>query len=76
MEILPGVGVNGDYLVPALKLPEGVRYAANVITTDVVSFQVKGVIERRGLRVEEVYAAGPPVVGKRIYRIADSKVAG
>ncbi|HOB87777.1 MAG TPA: pyridoxamine 5'-phosphate oxidase family protein [Bacillota bacterium] len=76
VEILPGVGVNGDYLVPALKLPEGVRYAANVITTDVVSFQVKGVIERRGLRVEEVYAAGPPVVGKRIYRIADSKVAG
>lgn len=75
LEIIPGVGVKGDYLVPALKLPEGTRCAASVITPDVISFQVKGVIDPRGLKVDEIYAAGPPVTGKQIYRIAGAKAA-
>ncbi|HPU01995.1 MAG: pyridoxamine 5'-phosphate oxidase family protein [Firmicutes bacterium] len=76
VDIIPGMGVKGDYLVPALKLPEGTRYAASVITPDVISFQVKGIIDPRGLRVEEIYAAGPPVTGKLIYRLAGAEAAG
>ncbi len=67
---LPALTSSGDYLITPVKLPHGRRYAACVITPDIVSFQVKGTIERRGLKVEEVYAAGPPVAGKLIYPLA------
>ena len=50
-----------------IELPPGVKYAANVITPEVVSFQVKGTIKPEGLQVDEIYACGPPVPGKKIY---------
>lgn len=64
---LPAVGISGDYLRTTAKLPEKAKYAANVITPAVVSFQVKGTVERQGLKIEQVYAAGLPVPGKLIY---------
>ncbi len=64
---LPAVGISGDYLKTTAKLPEKAKYAANVITPAVVSFQVKGTVEQQGLKVEQVYAAGLPVPGKLIY---------
>jgi len=67
---LPAVKINGDYLVPSVKLPLQAKYAANVITPQVVSFQVKGTVEEQGLKVNQVYAAGLPVPGKLIYQYA------
>ncbi len=64
---LPAFKAAGDYLVSPVNLPPGKKYAANVITPDVVSFQLKGTTEKRKLKVEEIYAAGPPVAGKLIY---------
>lgn len=64
---LPAFKASGNYLFSPVDLPEGKRYAANVITPNIVSFQLKGTSEKRRLKVEEVYAAGPPVAGKLIY---------
>ncbi|MBI4860046.1 MAG: pyridoxamine 5'-phosphate oxidase family protein [Candidatus Riflebacteria bacterium] len=48
----------------------GAEVAANVLTMDAISYQVKGVWEARGvtgaIRVREVYAGGPPLPGGRI----------
>lgn len=66
--LLPAVRVSGDYLVAAAALPLGTAYAANVITPEVVSFQVKGTVEEKGLKVEQIFAAGLPVPGKLIYQ--------
>ena len=52
--------------------PPGVKYAASVITPEVVSFQVKGEVKREGLQVDKVYACGPPVPGKQIYPLPHS----
>jgi hypothetical protein len=63
---------NAEELV---ELPAGAPVAANLLTLDVVSFQVKG--EWRGCRrtlgapigtmaVQEVYAGGPPIPGRRV----------
>ncbi|MEW5784571.1 MAG: pyridoxamine 5'-phosphate oxidase family protein [Bacillota bacterium] len=65
---LPAVRVSGDYLAAPVALPLGAPYAANVITPQVVSFQVKGTVEQQGLKVNQVYAAGLPVPGKLIYQ--------
>ena len=57
------------------ELPEGARLAANVVTLDPISYQVKGTYEGRGgnltggvarLTVDEVYSASPPLPGERI----------
>ncbi len=66
---LPALNVKGHYLASPVKLPSGKRYAGSVITPEIVSFQIKGTTEQRRLKVEEVYAAGPPVAGKLIYSI-------
>ncbi len=65
---LPAFKASGDYLFSPVKLTPGKQYAANVITPDIVSFQLKGTTERKRIKVEEIYAAGPPVAGKLIYR--------
>lgn len=66
---LPAFNASGSFLLSPVKLPAGKKYAANVITPDIVSFQIKGTIDKPGLKVEEVYAAGPPVAGKLIYSL-------
>lgn len=68
---LPAAGVSGHYLRTSAALPPRAMYAASVITPAVVSFQVKGTVQRQGLKVEQVYAAGLPVPGKLIYEIKD-----
>lgn len=67
LEIMPAVRCSAGYLHTFIELPPGVKYAANVITPEVVSFQVKGMIKHEGLQVDEIYACGPPVPGKQIY---------
>jgi len=56
-------------------LPSGARVAANVLSLDAISYQVKGtwlgMARSLGaplglLSVEEVYAGGPPIPGKRV----------
>ena len=69
LALLPAAGVDGDYLRITRPLPQGSLYAANVITPAVVSFQVKGTVERQGLKGEQVYATGLPVTGKLIYEL-------
>lgn len=64
---LPALKADGEHLISPVKLPAGKKYAANVITPDIVSFQIKGTAEQYRLKVEEVYAAGPPVAGKLIW---------
>ncbi len=66
---LPAFNVSGDYLLSPVRLPAGKKYAASVITPEIVSFQIKGTMAPQGLIVEEVYAAGPPVAGKLIYSL-------
>lgn len=68
LQIMPAARCRGDRIHSFAELPPGARYAANVITPEVVSFQVKGTVEAEGLRVEEIYACGPPVPGKQIYK--------
>ncbi len=72
LKILPAVRCSGDGLYTLTGLPPGVRYAANVITPEVVSFQVKGTARRDSLQVDEIYACGPPVPGKLIYPLPHS----
>lgn len=72
LEIIPAVRYGGDCLYTFTGLPPGVKYAASVITPEVVSFQVKGGVKREGLQVDKVYACGPPVPGKQIYPLPHS----
>lgn len=58
---------------PLALLPSGAPLAAAVFCLDPSAFQVKGVLERAEggkqarLRVSEVFAASPPIPGKRIF---------
>ncbi len=72
IEIVPAVRCSGDYLHTSIEFPPGVKYAANVITPEVVSFQVRGTVKEKGLHVAEIYACGPPVPGKKIYPLSPS----
>ena len=67
LALMPAARCRGNRIQSFTELPPGAHYAANVITPEVVSFQVKGMVEEEGLRVDEVYACGPPVPGKQIY---------
>jgi hypothetical protein len=62
-----------EHLLEGLR--PGARVAANVVTQEPVSYQVKGTYEGTAglplldmgkVRVEEVFSAGPPVPGKKI----------
>ena len=67
LELMPAARCSGHCIHSLTELPPGAKYAANVITPEVVSFQVKGTARQRCLEVEEIYACGPPVPGKQIY---------
>lgn len=70
LELMPAVRCSGNCLYSFTELPPGAKYAANVITPEVVSFQVKGTARRKCMQVEEIFACGPPVPGKQIYTAA------
>ncbi len=76
IQLIPALNMSDDYLFGPVRLPRGRQYAACVIAADQVAFQVKGVIEPPGLRVDEVYASGPPVAGKRIYPLEKPMLGG
>lgn len=50
--------------------PAGAHVAANILTFEAISYQAKGAWEMRGntgeIRVQEIYAGGPPLPGGRI----------
>jgi hypothetical protein len=47
--------------------PDGVAVATNILTFEAISYQVKGTWDARGkIRVQEVYAGGPPLPGGRV----------
>lgn len=47
--------------------PTGVQVATNILTFEAISYQVKGTWDARGkIRVQEVYAGGPPLPGERV----------
>lgn len=47
--------------------PAGVQVATNILTFEAISYQVKGTWDARGkIRVQEVYAGGPPIPGERV----------
>ena len=68
---VPVCRIDGETLVfRNAGYPAGVAAALTVITMDPVTYQVKGTLTAEGdmgkLKVEEVYAGGMPVPGKRI----------
>lgn len=50
--------------------PDGARAAGNILTFEAISYQAKGIWQTRGrlgaLRVQEIYAGGPPCPGGRV----------
>lgn len=47
--------------------PAGAQVATNILTFEAISYQVKGKWDARGkIRVQEVYAGGPPLPGERV----------
>ncbi len=47
--------------------PAGAQVATNILTFEAISYQVKGQWDARGkIRVQEVYAGGPPLPGERV----------
>jgi hypothetical protein len=50
--------------------PPGVQVASNILTFEAISYQAKGVWQTNGksglLRVQEIYAGGPPYPGGRV----------
>jgi len=82
VKVLAWLGADGYPVVaPALSLqpagagrlvawgaapPAGAPVAANILTFEAISYQAKGRWEDGALRVEEVYAGGPPIPGGRV----------
>jgi hypothetical protein len=58
--------------VKSARLPEppGAQVATNILTFEAISYQAKGQWSARGntgaIRVQEVYAGGPPLPGGRV----------
>ena len=59
------------YLSPQLpRPPTGAQVATNILTFEAISYQAKGMWDMHGntgkIRVQEIYAGGPPLPGERI----------